>query len=323
MILEILFATGACFAFQSEQASLREAMERANALVMTGKLAQALPLLRKAVDAARMNGTSEPELARAIDALGSMHHHERRLSEAARYHREAIWILESRPDGQPAIAQPLINLARVRLTEGRLTEGERLLVRAEEALNIEIPARTKDLVVIATLLAEVNIKKGRYREAEQYGQRALEGLKSVRGMGPYRAIVLFHLATIARDQGMKTTAESLLRQAIAAWEESLGRRHPTCVSGIVRLAIMISQSKPVEAESLFREITSSNLLLESNHPENSAILTAYARFLRSQRRKREAKVLEKRAKSIDRRFPVETRPRHTVDLSALETAKHY
>ena len=316
MSLGTLVMAAAGFALQSDLPSLREANERATALVRTGKAGEALALLRNAVDAARLQKDTGREMATAIDALGMLYATEGRMSEAVRCHREAILILEHCPDGKLDIGRPLINLGRIHLEEGRVNEAERLLLRADEALTATT-SLTSDLVMAGTLLARVNIKKRRYREAEQYAYSALQRLEGVRGLGWYQGLAWFQLANAAHDQGRIASAESFLRRAIAAWEESLGRQDRTCVSAIARLAILISNTKPDEAESLFREISSPG---QPMHPELSTILGAYARFLRSQGRKREGKAVQQRAKAVADCFPPADRAPHTVDLSTLESA---
>jgi len=95
-------------------------------------------------------------LARALDGLGSVRSHERRLQDAAPLHEEAAALLsELLGERQPRVAVTLTNLGTVYRELGRIEEARRAFERAlaifEQGLGPESPGATTARRALAAL----------------------------------------------------------------------------------------------------------------------------------------------------------------------------
>jgi tetratricopeptide (TPR) repeat protein len=216
----------------------------------------------------------------------------------------------------------LTNLAALRLRQQRGSESEKLYLRAMGILDEKGEVDSPEGMAVLCGLAELSAARGRHEEAEQYARRALSNIGRPGEFGERRGVALMLLGAALRAQGRLQEAESFVRQAIASWEMYLGRRHPTAESGKACLAILISDSEPVEAEKLFREaLEVFELELGSEHPDTEALRANFARFLRGQGRKKEARSLEQRAGAGRRGSAAPAS--HSIDLEALRGRRRW
>jgi tetratricopeptide (TPR) repeat protein len=316
MNLLMLVAIAASVSEHPANTELLKSTECATTLIRTGELEEARKTLLSAVEIGRARGASDFRLGTALNNLGSVYHHLGDGKAAARYYREAVLMLKdsNRPDS--GVWGPLINLGALRVGEGRLTEAETLYVQASEAISRALGSQAAESIVVLNGLADINIRRHRYTEAERYVIDSLERLEALGGSGQHRAMALFHLATIREHRGRLGDAEALLRRAIAAWEGSVGRSHPTYAAAITKLAILISVTKPVEAEALFRAaLICRERQLGRDHAETGSIVAAYAGLLRKTGRKQEARLLQRR---LEGRARSQEGNSYTVNISALE-----
>ena len=303
------------------ETELIQATARASELMREGRLAEAVALLRPAVDMAKSQGNGGIPLATAWNNLGSIHHSAGQGREAMIAYREAISILEGMGNAGGAIVAPLVNLGVLRASEGRFDEAEKFHVRALGVITDTFGARSPELGVTLNGLAEVSIKRQRFSEGERYLLRAIEALEGIEGTARHLAMAHYWLSSVRSHEKRTAEAESLLRRAIVEWEGSIGRAHPTYAAAITQLATLISKTNPEEAERLFRAaLDYRERQLGPDHPEAGRVLEAYARLLRARGRKQEAKRLAERAERIAHDSSSEDISRHIVDVSELRPA---
>ena len=95
------------------------------------------------------------------------------------------------------------------------------------------------------------------------------------------------------DQGKLGEAEPLCREALAARKEALGERHPSTLSSMNSLAVLLrKQGKLGEAEPLFREaLAAMKEALGERHPDTLTSMNNLAILLRDQGKLGEAELL--------------------------------
>lgn len=271
--------------------------------------------LAKAIRDARDRGESGQRIAGALNDLGSMYHDLDRLPDAARCYAEAVALLELRGDSNSQLTVALTNLAGLRLAQARYSDAERLYRQAERVAVSRLEAATAYLG-----LAETFLNTRRYREAQEFGRRALAILETSAD-DERLAVALFVLAKASWEQGARGEAEIFLRRAVPSWRAAAGSGHPSYATTLVCLAVVLSAKQPTEADRLFQEaLPILQVRLGAGHTSFGLALIQYSQHLRSRGRKSEAKDLRRRADSIltgQRRL---NQLGFTVDAGALITA---
>jgi uncharacterized caspase-like protein len=134
----------------------------------------------------------------------------------------------------------------------------------------------------------LQLSQGKYKQAEDAYERALEITKKVRGLDhPDTATSMNNLAFLARNQNRYHEAESLLKQALAIREKALGANHPVVAQNLINLADVLAVSdRPAEAEPLLlRALSIDHDVLGTEHEYVSLILRDLVDVLRAQQNK--------------------------------------
>ncbi|CAE8677531.1 unnamed protein product [Polarella glacialis] len=181
-----------------------------------------------------------------------------------------------------SMAGPLLEL-------GRPEEARALLLRPR--LPGAGPRHSLDELVHAENLAAVLQAAGDIQEAEVLVRRALSGLEvafpaSAKDIRPAGA--RGRLAQLLHLQGRSAEAEPLLRSALKAYEDSLGRDHPQTLGCVRNLAVMLKQLPSSrhrevlpEAEALLRRASEGyEASLGSSHPDTERARRNLANFRR-------------------------------------------
>jgi tetratricopeptide (TPR) repeat protein len=272
--------------------------------------------LAKAIQAARDRGESGPQIAGALNDLGSMYHDLDRLPDAARCYTEAIGILEIRGDSNSKLTVALSNLAGLRLAQARYSDAERLYRRAERVADSGL-----EVAAAYVGLADTFLNTRRYREALEFGSRAMAILE-ISGQDERLAVALFVLAKAAWLQGTQGEAEMFLRRAVASWRAAVGAGHPSYASALACLAAILSAKQPAEADRLFQEaLPVLQARLGADHTSYGLALLQYSQHMRSRGRKSEAKDLRHRADSILTGQHRLNQLGFTVDVGTLKAAR--
>jgi tetratricopeptide (TPR) repeat protein len=132
---------------------------------------------------------------------------------------------------------------------------------------------------------------GKYKEAEQMYQQALELIGKV--LGPEHPSTLNsmnNLALVLDSQGKHEEAEQMHRQTLELEEKVLGQEHPSTLSSMNNLALVLdSQGKNKEAERIHRQtLELKEKVLGLEHPSTLDSMNNLALVLHSQGKHEEA-----------------------------------
>ncbi|HLL80589.1 MAG TPA: FxSxx-COOH system tetratricopeptide repeat protein, partial [Ktedonobacteraceae bacterium] len=194
-----------------------------------------------------------PDLARTLNNLALLYHHQGKLREAEQYYLRglAIWETVHGPS-HPDLAVHLNNLAMLYFQMHNDAQAEPLFRRAleirEKTLGSEHPAIAHSL----TYLARSYQRQWKYAEAELLFKQALKIRR--RALGPEHPETAHSLSSLAKlylSQGKHLEAETLYRQALSIREQALGPDHPDVASLLKNYAILlISMKRKEEAVQL-------------------------------------------------------------------------
>jgi hypothetical protein len=130
-------------------------------------------------------------------------------------------------------------------------------------------------------------------------------------------VALFLLGKIAISQHREADAEELVRRATELWRNSLGPDHPTYVSGLATLAIVLAMTNPGEAVHVLDEsLQAIEKSVGAEHVWTGYALLAFAKQLETIGRKKESKELKRRGEAILVRHSRENLLGHTLDIKA-------
>ncbi|KAH6989834.1 putative kinesin [Ilyonectria destructans] len=182
----------------------------------------------------------------------------------------------------------------------------------------EEPNSTEDVLRWARLLTNAGWyrwMKGMYKEAEQMNRRALDTSEKVLGrQHPDTLASINNLALVLRYQGKYEEAEQInrraldarekykeaeqiKRRALDASEKVLGREHPSTLTSISNLALVLRyQGKYKEAEQINRRaLDAREKVLGRQHPDTLTSISNLALVLQYQGKYGEAEQMNRRA----------------------------
>lgn len=228
--------------------------ERGQVLHATNQLAEAEPLMRRALELTEaIFGAEHAIVATALNNLAGLLHDTHRHAQAEPLMRRALAIDEaSFGAAHPSVAIRLNNLARLLHVTDRPYEAEplsrRALVIDEASLGQAHPSVAIRLNNLAGLLYDT----GRFDEAEPLMRRALAIDEASFGEGhPNVARDLNNLALLLHDTNRLDEAEPLMRRALAIDQASFGDAHPTVAIDLNNLARLLeATNRQAEAEPL-------------------------------------------------------------------------
>jgi serine/threonine protein kinase/tetratricopeptide (TPR) repeat protein len=245
-----------------------------------GKYAEAVPLLREAVEIDRRTiGTDTPEyaisshnLASVLIDLGDLSGAESRLRETLVIRRKVLG------NDHPDLFYSLNNLAFVLLNEGNWKEAEPF---AREALALNLRVLGKDHPQVAGArngLARVFEAEGKFPEADQQFQLAMDTLRAAnQSDGWYAAQIGLNRAMLELDRGHFADAESISRQSLEKLRKIGGNDAPAVATALIEVAQdRIFQYDPKSAEPLLREALA--IRQKTFQPGHATIIAAQTRL---------------------------------------------
>ena len=252
-------------------------------LLEMGKLEQAEPILREALDGRRrvlgeqhpQVATSMGRLARALSARGKYEEAEQLYREALRRNRSALG------DSHLDTLNTMVNLASLLQEEGSLQESESLYHAAVET-GTRALGEHADMAGWYGGLGSVLFSEGKPAEAEQAFQRGIAICKSRIGPGSIReAKIRGKYALLQSASARYSEAQRNLEDALAIYRQKLGAAPAESAETRFRLAaIAQARGNNSEAENLYKE---SMAIDRSATPprflDTAAHLVGYAGFL--------------------------------------------
>ena len=256
---------------------------RAGLLQETNRIAEAEPLIRKALELDRKNlGSNHPNIAVRLNNLANLLKSTNRLTEAEPLMRLALKMDEENlgPD-HPNIAIRISNLAQLLKTTNRLEEAEPLMRRALRLDEMSFGENHPNVAIRLNNLANLLHETNRLIEAELLMRRALKVDEIA--FGPEHPIVsnrLNNLAVLLQDTNRLAEAEPMKRRALELVEKSYGSNHPYVAIGLNNLAMLLRDTNRMsEAEPLMSRAVAILCLFQQAtghaHPESAKFTHNY------------------------------------------------
>lgn len=287
----------------------------AQSLMNTNRLAEAEPLLRRALlidDALFENDPTRVSVR--LNNLALLLRETNRLSEAESVIRRALAIdITAFGVDHPRVAITASSLALLLKETSRLSEVEPLLRHAltidEAAFGKQHPNVALDLGNLAAFFCDMD----RFSEAEPLMRRALAIDESAFGIDhPNVARDLNNLSSLLQKTNRLTEAEPLIHRALAIDEAAFGPNHPRVARSLNNLAQLLQRTNRLsEVESLIRRaIAIDESAFGSDHPEFAVDLNNLAHLLVETNQSSDAEPLLRQCLLILQKFKLTTGHEH-------------
>ncbi len=264
---------------------------------------RAQPMLEEAIAGLRAAiPPNAPELALAYSSLGLIEIGSGHYKSAESHLRQALTLAdESLGEGSPETAAYATNLALGLLVQGQYDRAGTLLRRARFVIESRFGSNSVRLVNVFAELTSVEMRLGRFRIAEGYGEKALSILNS-HVPADSREVVLtrINLGALYLREHKTAEAQKILPAAVEA-ERRFFKDGRILGDGIRDLAALRAQQHAwSDAESLYREaIGCYERNLGAGHPDLAPVLYEYAAVLKRRgASKTEIRNIEARARAI-------------------------
>ena len=202
-----------------------------------GRLMEAEQMQTRAIEILRSQGP-EPELAAALNNLGSVMSAQGRSKEAESRIREAIaiWERAGNPD-DPRLAGGLLNLGILLQARKQFDEADRFLARARRIDEKALPPNHPRIAMDLNAAGVLSTARKNYREAEQLLLRSLAILEGAQSPQPAdTGQVLLNLAEVYRLEKKLDQARDTFQRGIAAVTLAWGPNDPRLVQWMESLA---------------------------------------------------------------------------------------
>ncbi len=194
-----------------------------------GLYQEAEPHLRRALDIQHGRfGPGHPEVARAVQSIGSLHEKKGDMVRAEELYREALVLARRRSTGDDSVTAELLDdLGRMRQEQGDLEGAERL---EREALAIRRRTLGEDHADVAASLNNIAVvlgQRGEYAAAESLHREALRVIRAAKGEGDAEvAQAQSTVAGILSYQNKYAAADSFFIPSLATKRKLFGPEHP-------------------------------------------------------------------------------------------------
>jgi eukaryotic-like serine/threonine-protein kinase len=208
----------------------------------------------------------QPEVqAELLDTIGTTYRDVGKVDQAVALHRQVLAIdRQLFGDESPEVANMLRVIGFEVSDQGKQDEGERLLreslaiwLKLKGHDSLEASRAQKTLALMIQRQAEMLSGTARLTKATEAEVNEREALAVEEKLLDHNNLTLAHtygaLALILGTVGKQDEAELLVRKALATYKSAYGDDHPFNVQQLHALAVVISGSKPAEAETLERQ----------------------------------------------------------------------
>jgi nephrocystin-3 len=241
----------------SDQASDLERAATANNLgcfyVASGRLKEAEPLLRNALDISEHYSRGQLNHAKALGNLGQLLLSLKRSQEAEPLLRKELSIKEARLGSMhPGIATTLNSLALALIYAGSHSEAESFLRRACAIQEANGGENNPDVATALHNLGAYLAATGRIGEAHSLFERGSYIVKNIFGAdSPQQAPFLQGLQYVREESREKQDTESVLREELRRKEMEYGATHHEVASTLLQLAkVFADRGRESEVEAL-------------------------------------------------------------------------
>ncbi|HBI47002.1 MAG TPA: hypothetical protein DDY78_29735, partial [Planctomycetales bacterium] len=256
VLIGCFLSAGLCRAKDNDEAALREAFARGEALQKEGNLKEAAASYETALNLApKVFRTDDVNTATILHNLAALHSAMGQYAKAEPFYLRSLKIMEDEVGtDHPDVANSLNGLAILYCNMGQYAKAEALFQRS---LKINEDKFGKDDLAVATglnNLASLSSSTGQYAKAEPLFQRSLKIRQDKLGKdAPDVAIALNNLGGLYRVRGQYAKAEPLLQRSLKIKEDKLGKDHPSVAGGLNDLACLYhNMGQYAKAEPLYR-----------------------------------------------------------------------
>ena len=283
---------------------------------------EAEPLLRTALDTAKVIDSEDGLVAYALNDLALLLKATGRLAEAEPMMRQALDIDRASFGGEhPNVAIDLNNLALLLKATGRLAEAEPMMRQALDIDRASFGGEHPNVAIDLNNLALLLKATGRLAEAEPMMRQALDiDRASLGGEHPNVARDLNNLALLLKATGRLAEAEPMMRQALDIDRASLGGEHPKVARDLNNLALLLKATgRLAEAEPMMRQaLDIDRASFGGEHPNVAIDLNNLALLLQATGRLAEAEPMMLDGLQIFAAFEKQTGHKHPSYLTALK-----
>jgi tetratricopeptide (TPR) repeat protein len=274
-------------------------------------------LYTSALKAAEGDGLEGLPVALCLSNLGYVRQQMGEVRVASRMYARALSIFErDLPAGDHRIFDTVLNLSNVHLASGETSRAEALIRRFLEQGKAQTPEERAALV---EELGTIALERGDLADAEQMYRESLAAFLQ-NGSDKERIVVaLGNLSVVCGRLGDIRRARDYIDRAQAVLA-SVSNPSPSVEvkTWATSAALLFREHRLYEADEQFQKVIarcerafgSENYLL-------GYVLNSYARCLSEMNRKKEARQMERQAKTILDRFKVENRMGSTVDAKTV------
>ena len=288
----------------------------ATQLERQGDMKAAERLLLDFIDTAETANTPGV-LAVAMNNLAILYMNVDRVSDAERYFKRAMRVLESIEGTSAArtLARTKLHLASLYIENGRLKDVEKLdLKRVLDRLQTPM-----EQVRGRSILASLAMARRDFATAEQMSLGVLSFWQSNnKEFDSYAEIAtaLNNLGITAMHQGRLDRAISRLREALDAWRKILGPTNPTFAKAMGNLAtVCVMAGRYEEAVRWQQEgLSVAQRALGDSHPLTVTMQAGYAEVLKKAGRKAEAGEVARAASEARKSLRSPSTADYTIDV---------
>ncbi|MBE7503045.1 MAG: serine/threonine protein kinase [Verrucomicrobiales bacterium] len=258
-------------------------------------------ILERSVERVRSELREQPEVeAELLSTFGRVYWELGEYERAENLWRETLAVVKGLfPQGAPAVATALDDLAIAIYSRGRLAEAELLERQALAMRRRFLSENDPEFAISLNNLGLILRAAGEFREAEALGREDLTLSRKLRGdEHPDVASSLINLGLLLQDTGKTVEAESACREALRILKKAFGDEHPHLAIVLSNMALVLrDQGRLDEAEAAARDALAMQRRLspDSAHPYTASFLDALGLILRDKGRLVEAEATHREA----------------------------
>lgn len=172
------------------------------------------------------------------------------------------------------IAETMVNLADVSYMKGNLPRAAKLY---HETLDFLATLDRGEPAYALYRLADLELAQGNVKQAQQFAQQAVDGLRPIQGAYQYLTTAMIELGKALKSQGDLAGARSQFEQALAI-RERVGHLQLAAENRIELADLSIAEGHPEQAEDLLRGALA-EFEREKSDPDASHAYTLLSRAL--------------------------------------------
>jgi len=184
-----------------------------------------------------------PDLAATYDRLAELCRLRRKFRDAENFAKKALTIWSKEPESHAAdLAEANNGLALIYLGQRRYREAVALALEAKTLWEKAQGPKSFGVVSALNALAALHLAVKDFITAERYCRLALEFQNGAARQDLVTASLLHNLANIRLQSGFATEAEGLYRESLRLQEESLNPQHPALAATLEAYAKVLKRN---------------------------------------------------------------------------------